>query len=66
MIESISDAFQCNQCGALYDSEKELREHRQAAHHPAGEGFEPDEPSRKPPAKPENVSLPVRTKAKNA
>jgi hypothetical protein len=30
------DAFRCNQCGGLYDSEKELREHQQAVHHVAG------------------------------
>jgi uncharacterized C2H2 Zn-finger protein len=33
MTESITDAFKCNQCGAVYDSEKELHEHQQAAHH---------------------------------
>jgi C2H2-type zinc finger len=66
MTESISDAFQCNQCGALYDSEKELREHRQAAHHPISAGLEPDETSKKQSAKPEDVSRPVQAKAKNA
>jgi len=66
MTESISDAFQCNQCGALYDSEKELRDHRQAAHHPAGAGLEPDITSRKKSAKPDDMSRPVNAKAKHA
>jgi DNA-directed RNA polymerase subunit RPC12/RpoP len=26
MTDSITDAFKCDQCGALYDSEKELQE----------------------------------------
>jgi len=33
MSESITDAFKCNQCGAWYESEKELHEHQQAVHH---------------------------------
>lgn len=32
MTESITDAFKCNQYGTVYDSEKELSEHQQAAH----------------------------------
>ncbi len=35
MSESITDAFKCNQCGATYDSEHDLKEHQQAAHHAA-------------------------------
>jgi hypothetical protein len=56
MTESITDAFKCNQCGAQYDSEKELREHQQAVHHVAG--F--------PPAGTENVDQPFKAKTKNA
>jgi hypothetical protein len=52
MTESITDAFKCNQCGALYDTEKELREHQQAVHHVAGY--------------PEDVDQPVKAKTKNA
>lgn len=33
MSESITDAFKCNQCGATYDSEHDLKEHQRAAHH---------------------------------
>jgi hypothetical protein len=56
MTESIMDAFQCNQCGAPYDSEKELREHQQAVHHVAGY----------PPAQTEDVDQPVKARKKNA
>ncbi len=56
MTESITDAFKCNQCGAVYDSEKELREHQQAVHHVAGY----------PPARTEDVEQPVKAKTKNA
>lgn len=66
MTESISDAFQCNQCGALYDSEKELRDHRQAAHHPASARLESDLTSKKKAAKPEDVANPIKAKAKHA
>jgi len=33
MVQSIADAFKCNQCGATYNLEHALREHLQAAHH---------------------------------
>jgi hypothetical protein len=56
MTESIMDAFQCNQCGAQYDSEKELREHQQAVHHAAGY----------PPTRIEDEEQPVKAKTKNA
>jgi hypothetical protein len=55
MTESITDAFKCNQCGAVYDSEKELREHQQSVHHVAGY----------PPAG-TDVNQPVKAKTKNA
>jgi hypothetical protein len=45
MTESITDAFKCNQCGALYDSEKELVEHRQAAHHADVSDLKPEKTS---------------------
>jgi hypothetical protein len=45
MTESITDAFKCNQCGALYDSEKEPVEHRQAAHHADVSDLKPDKTS---------------------
>jgi hypothetical protein len=56
MTESITDAFKCNQCGALYDTEKDLREHQQAVHHVAGY----------PPAQIEDVDQPVKAKSMNA
>jgi hypothetical protein len=56
MTESITDAFKCNQCGAVYDSEKELREHQLAVHHVAGY----------PPAATEDADQPVKAKTKNA
>ena len=45
MTESITDAFKCNQCGAIYDSEKELVENRQAAHHADVGDRKPEETS---------------------
>ena len=56
MAESIMDAFQCNQCGALYDSEEEMREHQQAVHHVAGY----------PPARTKDTDQPVKAQTKNA
>jgi hypothetical protein len=61
MTESITDAFRCNQCGALYDSEKELQEHQQAARHAVVSGRNPHETSEK-----ENVDQHAKAKAKNA
>jgi hypothetical protein len=31
MSESITDAFKCNQCGATYDSEHDLKEHQRGS-----------------------------------
>jgi hypothetical protein len=61
MTESITDAFKCNQCGALYDSEKELLEHQQAARHAVLSDCEPHEKSEK-----ESVNQQTKAKAKNA
>jgi hypothetical protein len=46
------DAFQRNQCGALYDSEKDLCQLEQAAHHPVSGRRGPDETSEQEPRKP--------------
>jgi DNA-directed RNA polymerase subunit M/transcription elongation factor TFIIS len=68
MTDSIMDAFECNQCGAQYDSEKELLEHRQAAHHAQADthDHEPREAAKEKPGKPEELNQHERAKSKNA
>jgi uncharacterized C2H2 Zn-finger protein len=66
MTESITNALKCNQCGAVYDSEKELSEHQQAAHHAASRGREPHATSKEESGKPEDVNQPDKAKTKNA
>ncbi|MGB8524412.1 MAG: hypothetical protein WCD43_15720 [Candidatus Acidiferrales bacterium] len=61
MTESITDAFKCNQCGALYDSEKELLEHQQAVRHAVVSDRKPQETSER-----ESVNQQAKAKAKNA
>jgi hypothetical protein len=38
MPQSITDVFNCNRCVALYDSERELRDHQEAAYHAVSSG----------------------------
>jgi C2H2-type zinc finger len=68
MTDSIMDAFECNQCGAQYESEKELLEHRRAAHHVNAviHEREPGEVSKERPGKPEEVRQHDKAKSKNA
>jgi DNA-directed RNA polymerase subunit M/transcription elongation factor TFIIS len=61
MTKSITDAFKCNHCGALYDSEKELLEHQQAAHHADVSDRRPDETSAE-----ETMNQQADAKAKSA
>ncbi len=61
MTQSITDAFKCNRCGALYDSERELRDHREAAHHAVSSERKPPETSEK-----ESLSQQAKAKAKKA
>jgi uncharacterized C2H2 Zn-finger protein len=61
MTESITDAFKCNHCGAVYDSEKELSEHQQAAHHAVSSERKAHETSQKEPTNQE-----AKAKGKNA
>ena len=61
MTESITDAFKCNECGALYESEKELLEHQRAAHHAGVGDRKPDETSEE-----ETMNLQDDAKAKSA
>lgn len=49
-----TDIFKCGQCGALYDSEKELQDHLKAAHHEGGH------------AQVEDLNQQVKAKAKKA
>jgi uncharacterized C2H2 Zn-finger protein len=61
MTELITDAFKCNQCGAVYDSEKELSEHRQAAHHAVSSERKAHETSQK-----KLINQEAKAKGKNA
>jgi len=61
MTQSIADAFKCNQCGATYNSEHELHEHQQAAHHAVVSDREPQQASEK-----ESVNQPPKAKTKTA
>ena len=66
MTDSIMDAFTCRQCGAQYDSEKELGEHQKGAHHGASPDFKPHETSEKESGKAEDVNQHDRAKSKTA
>jgi uncharacterized C2H2 Zn-finger protein len=33
ITNSITDSIKCDQCGALYNSARDLEEHQKAAHH---------------------------------
>ena len=66
MTDSIMDAFTCKQCGAQYDSEKELGEHQKGAHHGASPDCNPHETSEKESGKAEDVNQHDKAKTKNA
>jgi hypothetical protein len=61
MTKSITDALKCNQCGARYDSEKELLDHQQAAHHADVGDRKPDKTSEE-----ETMNQQADAKAKSA
>jgi hypothetical protein len=61
-----TDLFKCSQCGASYNSERELGEHQQAAHHAANPERKPNETPEKESGKPEDVNQQVKALAKNA
>lgn len=58
MTEPITGTFKCNQCGASYNSEHELLEHQQAAHHAVVSDLKPNEK--------DSVNPETKARAKNA